>query len=41
MFDQIMDNKLEDIIYREFCSNYDKKILLKNNKVKSSNAVCC
>ena len=41
MFDQIMDNKSEEIIYKEFCSNYDKKILLKNNKVKSSNAVCC
>ena len=41
MFDQIMDNKSEEIIYKEFCSNYDKKILLKNNKVKSSNAECC
>ena len=41
MFDQIMDNKSEEIIYKEFCSNYDKKILLKNNKVKSSNVECC
>ena len=43
MIDLVIENQSEEEIYKNYCNNYNKKKLLKNNKnnVHNSNAQCC
>ena len=41
MIDLNFDNKTEEEIYKNFCNNYDLKLLLSKNTSENSNASCC